>query len=409
MRAPHIKLTGLTRLIVPLVLVALAVTAFVVWSGSKPDDKHITATFPSTTSLYKGANVKVLGVAVGTVDSIEVKGTSVRVEISYDDSVKLPADVHALVVPPSIVGDRFIQLAPVWRKGQPTLPDDAELGLDKTAVPLELDDVYRSANDLARALGPKGANKNGALSRLISASAQSLDGNGRLINQTIRELAGALGTLAAGQDDYQGTITNANKITQALAGNDAQMAALVRNLALVSTQLNGQRDDIRNASTDLSSALKAVAAFTRKHRGEITESVARLREVSAVLTRHTAELEELVDLAPVGLVNLLNIYVPRNWDPTKPWLSEPGGRVGSAALRAALLNDLDVQLGHTLGALCVSLPPAQAAQLSAFCGALEGAGGNLGALLMKLAAQGQVPLNPVAGATSLAGLLGGTP
>jgi phospholipid/cholesterol/gamma-HCH transport system substrate-binding protein len=401
-----------TRLTVLLAVVAVAATAFLVWSGSKPEDKHITATFPSTTSLYKGAKVKVLGVAVGTVDSIEVMGTSVRVEISYDDSVKLPADVHALVVPPSIVGDRFIQLAPVWEKGQPTLPDDAELGLDKTAVPLELDDVYRSANDLARALGPQGANKNGALSRLIEASAQSLDGNGRLINQTIRELAGALGTLAAGQADYQGTITNANQITKALAGNDAQMAALVRNLALVSTQLNGQRDDIRNASTDLSSALRAVAAFTKKHRGAITESVARLRDVSAVLTRHTAELEELVDLAPVGLVNLLNIYVPRNWDPTKPELSTPGGRTGSAALRAALLNDLDVQLAHTLGALCVSLPAAQAAQLSAFCGALEGAGGDLGALLMQLIAKGQgsqLPLNPVAGATSLAGLLGGTP
>jgi phospholipid/cholesterol/gamma-HCH transport system substrate-binding protein len=400
-----------TRLTVLLALAALAVTAVFVWSGSKPDDKHITATFASTTSLYKGANVKVLGVAVGKVDSIEVHGTTVRVEISYDDSVKLPADVHALVVPPSIVGDRFIQLAPVWEKGQPTLPDDADLGLDRTEIPLELDDVYRSANTLARALGPNGANKNGALSRLISASAQGLDGNGQLLNQTIRELAGALGTLAAGQADYQGTITNANKITKALAGNDAQIANLVRNLALVSTQLNGQRDDISAASTDLSSALKAVAAFTRKHRGEITESVARLRDVSAVLTRHTAELEELVDLAPVGLVNLLNIYVPRNWDPTKPWLSTPAGRTGSAALRAALLNDLDVQLGFTLGALCTSLPPAQAAQLGAFCTALQGAGGDLGALLMGLIEKGQsspLPLNPVAGATSLPGLLGGT-
>jgi phospholipid/cholesterol/gamma-HCH transport system substrate-binding protein len=318
--------------------------------------------------------------------------------------------VHAVVVPPSIVGDRFIQLAPAWEKGQSTLPDKADLGLDRTAVPLELDDVYRSANDLAKALGPDGANQDGALSRLISASAENLDGNGELLNETIRQLAGALGTLADGQADYQGTITNANRITRALAGNDAQLAALVRNLALVSTQLNGQREDISAASTDLSAALESVARFTRRHRGEITESVSRLTDLSALLTRHTAELEEVSDLAPVGLVNLLNIYVPRNWDPTKPWLTEPGGRTGSAALRAALLNDLDVQLAHTLGAVCASLPPAQAAQLSAFCGALEGAGGDLGALMMELIAKGQgnsLPLNPVAGATSLAGLLGG--
>ena len=110
---------------------ALVVTALIVWSGSKPEDKHITATFPSTTSLYEGAKVKVLGVAVGTVDSIEVQGTSVQVEISYDDSVTLPADVHALVVPPSIVGDRFIQLAPVWTRASrrcPTTPSSASTG-----------------------------------------------------------------------------------------------------------------------------------------------------------------------------------------------------------------------------------------------------------------------------------------
>ena len=74
-------------------------------------------------------------------------------------------------------------------------------------------------------------------------------------------------------------------------------------------------------------------------------------------------------------MNLLNIYVPRNWDPTKPWLTEPGGRIGSAALRAALLNDIDVQLAFALGAICNSLPPAQAAQLSAFCAALKAPAG----------------------------------
>ncbi len=395
------------RLLLLAVLGTLAATAIVAFVRGGDEDRRMTATFASTTSLYEGAQVKVLGVKVGSVDSIEVKGTGVEVEISYDPDVKLPDDVHALVVPPSIVGDRFIQLAPAWEEGQPVLADDAELDRSRTAVPLELDDVYRGLNDLSGALGPKGANKDGALSRLISASATSLDGNGRLVNQTIRELAGALDTLAAGQGDIQTTITNSDKLTRTLAGNDAQVAALVRNLALVSTQLNGQRDDIDAAGRDLASALKSVAAFTRGNRGRLTTTVSGLRDVSAVLARHQADLEEITDLAPVGLVNLLNIYEPRNWDPTRPDLTPPAGRTGSASLRAALFNDLDVQLAHSLGALCTSLPPAQAAQLAGLCQSISGAGSDIGGLLTQLIEQGAVPLAPVPGADSLTGLLGG--
>ncbi len=396
-----------TRLVVVLVLATLAAAAIVVFGRGDEPDRHLTATFPSTTSLYEGAQVKVLGVKVGTVDSIEVKGTEVEVQISYDPDVKLPDDVHALVVPPSIVGDRFVQLAPPWEPGQAVLPDDAELDQSRTAVPLELDDVYRGLNDLSGALGPKGANKDGAVSRLIRASARALDGNGRLVNATIRDLAGALATLASGQGDIQTTVTNADRLTRTLAGNDAQVAALVRSLALVSTQLNGQRDDIALASRDLAGALKAVGRFTRAHRGELTTTIAGLRDVTAVLADRQADLAEIVDLAPVGLTNLLNIYEPRNWDPAHPELTPPDGRTGSASLRAALLNDLDVQLAHSLGVLCVSVPPDAAAQLAGLCQTLAATGGDAGSLLMGFLEQGSVPVTSVPGADSLAGLLGG--
>ncbi|KRA28022.1 MULTISPECIES: MCE family protein [unclassified Nocardioides] len=388
-----------------LVLAAVAV-AFVS-TGNSDEKRHLTAIFPSTTSLYEGAQVKVLGVRVGTVDAIEVQGTEVEVEISYDPEVKLPDDVHALVVPPSIVGDRFVQLAPVWNRGDAVLADDAQLDRTRTAVPLELDDVYRGLNNLTGALGPKGANKDGALSRLIRASSTALDGNGRLVNTTIRDLASALSTLAAGQGDIQSTVTNADKLAATLAGNDEQVAALVRNLALVSTQLNGQRDDIAAASKDLARALKTVGRFTRTNRQELTTTIAGLRDVTTVLTGREAELAEIVDLAPVGLVNLLNIYEPVNWDPTHPELTVPDGRTGSASLRAALFNDLDIQLAHTFGVLCASLPTGQAAQLAGLCQALNSAGGDIGSLLMAILERGTTPVASVPGGDSLAGLLGG--
>jgi len=364
-------------------VVALAILVLIpltLLANHQSSSKHITATFASTTSLNAGAKVKVLGVDVGRVTAIKPVGTSVRVSITYDDSIDLPADVRAVVVPPSIVGDRFIQLGPAYDDGA-VLADNARLGLDRTGIPVELDQVYRGIDDLSVALGPNGANRHGALSNLISASADSLQGNGQLLNETIRNLAGALGTLAGSSDSYAGTLANTSKVTRALAGNDEVIGDLVRNLALVSVQLSGQRTDIKNAVTNLNDALRTVDTFTRHNSSTITRTVANLRSVSHVLASHKDDLAEQLDVAPVGLTSLLNILVPTNWDPLHPGASSPDGRTSSLNLRAALLNNLDTQLGQVLTSVCANLPAGQAAQLAPLCNALLGAGGNLGSVL----------------------------
>lgn len=396
----RLTLRTLTGLVTLLLFAAILVAV----TGSGPGTRTLTATFERTTSLYSGAKVKVLGVPVGTVDSIKVEGTAVEVAISYRADVELPRDVHALIVPPSIIGDRFIQLAPAYDSG-PTLPDGAHLDLAHTGVPLELDDTYAALDKLAVGLGPDGANSDGAVSRLIRATAANISGHGAAFNRTVRELAGAISTLAGSSEDINQTVANLSELTHTLAGKDAQIRTLVENLARVGGELNGQRDDISTAVTQLRAALREVARFTRTHREALTSTIAGARDVTETLARRTDQLSRLLELAPVGLTNLANIYLPTNWDPAKPWQSVPAGRTGSANLHAVLLDDLDTQLAFTLSALCVQLPPAQQVQLASFCGTLTSVGGNLGALLSKAIETQGTSLSDASSLTDLIGQL----
>jgi phospholipid/cholesterol/gamma-HCH transport system substrate-binding protein len=119
-------------LIAILVVVALLVALLVTfWPGSEKN--YVTADFPRTVSLYEGSDVKILGVAVGKVDSVVPAGTKVKVKFSYDSKYKVPADAKAAVISPSIVGDRFVQLTPAYTKGD-VLENNAKLGLDRTAT-----------------------------------------------------------------------------------------------------------------------------------------------------------------------------------------------------------------------------------------------------------------------------------
>ena len=97
------------------IVALLAAAAFAMFRSE--DRKYLTASFPRTVSLYEGSDVRVLGVAVGEVESIEPNGTSVKVKMWYDADVEIPEDADAVIVSPSIVGDRFVQLTPVYTEG----------------------------------------------------------------------------------------------------------------------------------------------------------------------------------------------------------------------------------------------------------------------------------------------------
>ena len=115
----------LKRVVVPAVLVLLLVAAAFTMFRSD-DTKTLTAHFPRTISIYEGSDVRVLGVPVGTVDKVTPSGTDVVVTMHYDADVQVPEDAKAAIVAPSVVGDRFIQLTPVYTGGA-VLADDATL------------------------------------------------------------------------------------------------------------------------------------------------------------------------------------------------------------------------------------------------------------------------------------------
>jgi len=296
-------------------LAAAAIALVVVVSGAlfvfgrDGDMTTLTARFSSAVGIYAGSDVRVLGVKIGEITAVEPDGPSVRIEMAYDDKYKVPADAVAVIVPPSVVSDRYVQLAPVYSSG-PMLADGADLPLARTATPVELDDIYKSLNDLNTALGPDGANADGALSRLLKVGRENLEGQGDEINGTIKDLSTAATTLSEGREDLFGTVRNLQQFTTALASSDAQVRRFNDNLATVSRQLDAEKEELAAAIRSLSLALAQVASFVKENRQALTSNVAALSEVSAILVRQKEALTTFLDVAPTALSNLNLSYNP---------------------------------------------------------------------------------------------------
>ncbi|MDQ2880843.1 MAG: MCE family protein [Actinomycetota bacterium] len=297
--------------------VAALLVATGVWWLTRSTGRTITGYFTSAVGVFPDNEVLILGVPVGRITSVAPQGRLVKVVMTIDDSVDVPANASAVVVSPSLVAGRSIQLAPAYTRG-PKMAAGAVIPVERTAVPLGVDDLARAADELATMLGPGGVNRpgaqgsgaqgKGALSEALDVGASNLRGNGAALHDTIGNLAQLSGTLAGSRKELFGTITQLQSFVSTLAANDAQARQFNAQLADVSNLLASDRGDLAVTLQQLSLALGEVAAFVQDNRAVLKSNVDRLIEVTAVLVRQRAALADILDTAPTALTNLNNAY-----------------------------------------------------------------------------------------------------
>lgn len=298
---------SLARGVAVACVLGLVVAGGLWWTLKDAGQKHVTAYFPSAIGLYVGNSVRVLGVDMGEVTDVEPKGDQVRVEMTYDREVQLPDNAKAVLVAPSLVSDRYVQFAPAYTGG-PSMGDGSVVPKERTAVPLEIDDLTSSLNKVSESLGPKGANANGSLSDVLNTLSANLDGNGSNLNRTITKLGQAAGTLSGNSQDLFATVANLAKLSTTLAGSDDQVRKFETQLADVSDYLAGEKDNLAATVKELGDTLYTVKDFIQSNRGKLKSNVDKLSGVTKVLVDQRAQLAEILDIAPAALGNVYNSY-----------------------------------------------------------------------------------------------------
>lgn len=267
----------------------------------------VTAMFGKTVGLYPGSSVRVLGIDVGEITEVTPRGEVVAVTMKVDSGVEIPADAGAVVVAPSLVSDRYVQLTPAYDTG-PVMRGGTQIPKEKTATPVELDDLYGSLNELSEGLGPNGANKDGALSGVLDTAAANLDGNGKNLNETVTRLGELSRTLDGSKGDLFATVQNLQSFTATLAGSDKQLNEFFGRVADVSGYLAEDSEEVGAALSSLATAMSDVQGFVAENKDVFASNVDKLTGITKVLVDQRSALAEVLDVAPVGATNFINSY-----------------------------------------------------------------------------------------------------
>jgi phospholipid/cholesterol/gamma-HCH transport system substrate-binding protein len=290
-----------------VLIVMSGISASLVWPRSTP--LQIQANFSSAVGLYPGDEVKVAGVPVGTVVSIRPSTQHTTVTMTITGSVEVPADAQALLIAPNLVSARFIELTPVYSDGA-TMADGAVVGINRTAVPVEWDDVKDQLTQLSAQLGPQPDSLQGPLASFVNQAADTFDGRGETFRQSVRELSQTAGLLGDSRTDLLGTVKNLHTLVDALSNSNEEIVAFSGNVASVSQVLADSTTDLDTSLDTLNGAMADIRGFLKDNNEVLVGQIDKLTNFTNLLNEHGEDLEQILHVAPHGLQNFYNIYNP---------------------------------------------------------------------------------------------------
>src|SRR6201996_7680531 len=297
------------RNITIIALVAVLIGGVYALSTSNGGGRKVIGYFTSAVGLYPGDQVRILGVPVGTIDSIEPGPSDVKITMSVSDDVKIPKDAKAVIMSPNLVSARFIQLAPAYTGGA-VLPDGGSIDLNRTAVPVEWDEVKQALTQLAVQLGPTTGSMQGPLGRVINQAADTLDGKGESFHNALRELSQVAGRLGDSRSDIFGTVKNLQVLVNALSASNDQIVQFAGNVASVSQVLADSSRHLDNTLGTLNKALSDIRGFLHENNSTIIDTVNNLNDFAKTLSDQSDNIEQVLHVAGPGIANFYNIYDP---------------------------------------------------------------------------------------------------
>lgn len=270
---------------------------------------NVVAYFENSNGVFTGDEVRILGVPVGKITSIEPQPESVKVSFWYDSKYKVPADAKAAILSPTLVTSRAIQLTPAYTGG-PAMSDNAVIPRQRTAVPVEWDDVRAQLAKLTKELQPTEPGGVSPLGAVINTAADNLRGEGANIRDTVIKLSQAFSALGDHSTDIFSTVKNLAILVSALQDSTNLMRQLNQNLATVTGLLANDPNEVANAVRNLGDTVGEVQRFVADNREALGTTSDKLAGVSQALNDSLDDVKQFLHVAPNTLQNYVNIWQP---------------------------------------------------------------------------------------------------
>jgi phospholipid/cholesterol/gamma-HCH transport system substrate-binding protein len=262
--------------------VSLAVIAAFVLAAFRAEDLPLIgggdtyyAAFPEAAGLKPNDEVRVAGVRVGKVKTVELEGDHVRVEFLVDNGVEFGNQTAAAIKVKTLLGAMYLALQPA---GPGQLEEEAEIPVKRTTSPYDVVEAFSG----------------------LASTSERIDTD---------QLADALNTMAALTEDtpeeFQAALSGLSDLSRNIAARDEQLNTLLTNMRKVSGVLGDRRGDLVALMRDGDRLFRALAARRESVHNLLTATSQLSVQLTKLVRSTRADLKPALDHLD-NVVDVLN-------------------------------------------------------------------------------------------------------
>lgn len=255
--------------------------------GSEPYTVKIQ--FRDVLDLVPQSAVRVNDIAVGKVTDVKLQGWTALVTVKVNRDAKLPDNTVATIRQTSLLGEKFVSLAPPETGGAGTLGNGDMIPLDRSSRNPEIEEVLGAASLLFNGGGLEKTNT------IIKELNNAIGGNEPEVRELISTTSSFIGQLDANKESLLTSLEKVNRLAQATQKQKSAITGALDDLPEALEVVNQQRDDLvglleslddlSNVATDVISRSRADTVADLEALAPILENLAKSGDDLATGTR----------------------------------------------------------------------------------------------------------------------------
>lgn len=288
---------ALVKLIIFMIVTSLATFTLAATIGNITfgDKTDYAATFSDATGLLPGNDVRISGVVVGSVDSIELSGDNLaKVEFNLEDGRSIPESAIARLRYRNLIGERYIAITEGPGSATP-LQAGSTIPLAQTRNALDLTVLFNGFRPLFQGLEPQAVNS------MAFEIVQTLQGEGGTVESLVARTATLTNTLADRDEVIGRVIENLALVLETVDERGPQLGDLIIQLRDLSAGFAEDREVIGASLDGISDLTSATASLLTDIREPLRADIVELGTLSATLDDNRETVDGVLERLPSKL------------------------------------------------------------------------------------------------------------
>ncbi|MCV7342935.1 MCE family protein [Mycolicibacterium rhodesiae] len=261
-----------------VVMVVLTAFLFLTFSNYRSGSTNgYSAVFGDASRLKDGDTVRVAGVRVGTVNSVDLQpDKSVLVKFDADRDIVLTTGTQAAVRYLNLTGDRYLELVDGPGSTR-VLPAGSQIPRDRTQSALDLDLLLGGLRPVIQGLNPQDVNA------LTASLINILQGQGDTLDSLLGKTTSFSNALADNSQTVEQLIDNLKVVVDTLAKDGDKFSGAIDKLEKLITGLSQDREPIGTAITQLDNGTASLTSLLNEARAPLKGDIEQLNRLAPLL------------------------------------------------------------------------------------------------------------------------------